>query len=96
MRELSVAEYGRFTECAYANLSENLAGCGERLDEDGFFIRDRVWNGVEIFERQREEFGEGAVVSDDSENFAARAVGFQSAAAKIRKVGGSRERRRRY
>jgi hypothetical protein len=51
LRELAVAEYGRFTECAYSNLRENLASSGERLDEDGFFIGDRVWNGVEIFER---------------------------------------------
>jgi hypothetical protein len=38
---------------------------------------------VEIFERQGKEFREGAVVSDDSENFAAGAMRFQSAATKF-------------
>ena len=64
-------------------MSENLAGRGEWLDEDGFFVGDCVWYRVEIFERQGEEFCECAIVSDDSEDFAAGAVGFQSAAAKF-------------
>ncbi len=51
LRELAVAEHGCLAKCAYSNLSENLASCRERLDEDGFLIRDCVWDRVEIFER---------------------------------------------
>jgi hypothetical protein len=64
-------------------LSENLASSCERLDEDGFLIGDRAWYGVEIFEWQCKEFGERAVVSYDSEHFAAGAVGLEAAAAKF-------------
>src|ERR1700722_17315403 len=81
--ELAVTQHGCALKCTDSNLSENLTGSGERFDEDGFFIRNCVWDRVEIFERQREEFCEGAVVSDDSEHLATGAVGLEAAAAKF-------------
>jgi hypothetical protein len=66
LRQLAVAQDRSLSELANVHLIENLAGCGERLDENRFLIADGIGYDVEVFERQREIFGEGAVVSDDA------------------------------
>jgi hypothetical protein len=60
-------------------LIENFAGGGQRFDEDGLFVGNGIGSLVEIFDRERKVFGEGAIVVDDAEDGAAGAVRFQSA-----------------
>jgi len=66
LRQLAVTQDRRLSALANINLIENLARCGERLDEDRFLIADGIRYDVEVSERQREILGEGAVVSDDA------------------------------
>src|SRR5271167_4327454 len=83
LRELAIAEHSRGGEAANLDLFENLAGGGYGLDEDGFLVAYVGWNEVQVFEWQRQKFGEGAVVYDDAEDRAAGAMRFQAAAAEV-------------
>src|SRR6266478_8625614 len=83
LREFAIAEDGGETEFLHVNLIQDFARGGERLHKNRLLICDVIWNEMQIFQRQSEIFGEGAVVRDDAENGAARAMRFQAAAAKI-------------
>ena len=81
--------------CFDIDLIEDFAGGGQRFDEDGLFVGNGTGSFVQIFNREREVFGESAVVIDDAEDGAARAVRFQSAETEFADAGCSRRRRRR-
>ena len=83
LRELAVAQHCRARKGTNPFLRENFAGCGERFGEDGLLVTDAGRHQVKIFERQREKFGECAVVTQDAEYFASSAVCFQAAAAEF-------------
>ena len=63
-------------------LVQNLAGGGERFDEHGRLIADRIGYRVHIFNRQRQIFREGAVVRHDAKYLAALAMSCESSFAK--------------
>ena len=67
----------------YIDLIEDFACGGERLHENGLFVRDGIRSLVQISHWEREVFGEGAVVIDDAEDGAPGAVCFQSAEAEF-------------
>ena len=79
LRQLPVAQDGGGAELLYVDLIEDLAGGGQRLDEDGLFVGDGIGDFVKILRGKREIFGEGAVMIDDAEDGAASAVRFQAA-----------------
>src|SRR3984957_6895841 len=83
LRQLSVTQDGCGAELLRVDLIENFAGGGQRFDEDGLFVGDGIRGFVQIFDRESEVFGEGAVVIDDTEDGAAKAVRFQSAKAEL-------------
>src|SRR5579863_1714101 len=83
LSQLSVTKDGGGAELRCVDLFEDFAGGGQRFDEDGLFVGDGIRYFVEIFCWKREVFGEGAVVIDDSEDGATRAVRFQSAEAEF-------------
>jgi hypothetical protein len=86
LSQLAVTENcnsSRTTKRVHFDLRENFAGCGERFGEDGLLVTDAGRHQVKIFERQREKFGESAVVTQDAEYFASSAVCFQPAAAEF-------------
>ena len=81
MREFAVAQDGGGAKLLDVDLLQDFAGGGQWLDEDGLLIGDGGGNEVEIFERQRQIFGEGAVVIHDANDGAACAMRFEAAAA---------------
>ena len=56
------------------NLVEDLAGSGERLNENGVLGRDVFWNGMQIPFGKRQEFAECARLFHDAEHGAVGAV----------------------
>jgi hypothetical protein len=94
LREFAVAKDCGGGESANRDLVQDLASGGKGLDEDSLFVGDVGRNWVEIFERESEIFGEGAIVSDDAEDGAPVAVRLQAAAAEIadefEAIGGTR------
>ena len=79
------------------NLIEDLASGGKRFDEDGLSHRCTfVRNDVEIFQRQREIFRERAVVRNDSQHRAPRAMRLQAAPAERRTPAYSHRRSRTH
>src|SRR6266567_4409688 len=82
MGELAVAEDGNFAEAPYRQLLEDFARGRKRLSENSDFIGHAVRHAVKIFEWQGEILCKGAIMRDDAENFAPRAVSFEAAAAK--------------
>ncbi len=83
LRQFAVAKNRGGREFANIQLIEDLAGRGERFDEDGFLIADIYRNDVEIFQRQGEIFGKCAVMCHDAKHRAAGAMRLQAAPAEV-------------
>src|SRR5580700_10755730 len=81
--KLAVSEDGGFAEFAHVHLVKNFARGGQRLDKNSLLVADGVRDAVKIFERQRQVFGKGAVVVDDTQDGAPGAMGLEAAAAKL-------------
>ena len=63
------------------DLSGDLKCRGDRLGEDRDLVGQRIGDGVQIALRHRDQIGEGAVVIEDAEHRAVRAVRVQPHAA---------------
>jgi hypothetical protein len=81
--EFPIAQNSSDAKLTRGQLFENLTCRGQRLDEHGLFVVHVVRHEVQIFERQRQVLGESAVVRDNAQHGASRAVGFESAAAEL-------------
>jgi hypothetical protein len=81
LRELAIADHGSAAVFAKVYLFQNFARGGERLGEDGCFIGNACGHAMQVHNGQDEVFGECAVVAENSENAAARAVRRDSTAA---------------
>jgi hypothetical protein len=79
--QLSVAEHASLAVCADVNLFEDFTRCGERFGEHGRVIGDACGHAVQIHDRQRQEFCEGAIVAQDSEHAPPLAMRRNSVAA---------------
>ena len=65
------------------HLVEDLAGRREWLDENRLLIADVRRDEMQIFKRQRQVLGESAVVRNDAQDGATRAMRLQAAAAEL-------------
>ena len=81
--EASVAQYDDAILASDGQLRGNLEGGGDRLGEDGHIGRQRVGHGVEIALRHGDEVRERAVVVQDAEDRAMRAVAGTACAAGV-------------
>ena len=81
--EFSIAEYGHRLMFGDADLIENFAGGGDRLDENGVFGGDGIGNTVQVRDRQGEEFAKCAGMLHDPEHGPMRAVAAQVALAPL-------------
>jgi hypothetical protein len=81
LRELTVAKHACLAVRADVDLFENFTRRGERFGEHGRVIRDARGHAVQIHDRQRQEFGEGAIVAQDSKHTSPLAMRGNSAAA---------------
>src|SRR5208283_3956495 len=77
LRQFAVAENRGDGEFANIQLIKDLAGGGERFDEDSFLVADIFGDDVEIFQRQSEVLGKRAVMRNDAKHRAARAMRLQ-------------------
>src|SRR5882757_9441807 len=83
LRELAVTENRRAAKLSNVELIQNLARCGQRLDEHSLLVADAGGDKMQIFNRERQVFRERSIVRHDSKDGPPRAVGLQSALAKI-------------
>src|SRR5882762_474452 len=81
LRELAIAKHAGLTVRADVYLLEDLARRGQRFGEHGHIIGDAAGHAVQIHDRQRQEFCAGAVMAQNSQDAAARAMRLNSAAA---------------
>ena len=79
--ELAVAKHACLAVRADVDLSENFTRRGERFGEHGRVIRDARGHAVQINDWQRQEFGEGAIVAQDSKHTSPLAMRGNSPAA---------------
>ena len=81
-RECST-EHGNGGGFGKTHLLQNLAGGGNGLGEDGVFIRNAQRHREQVLDRQRQIFRKCALVFDDAEHCAPRAMTPQSAGTPI-------------
>jgi hypothetical protein len=62
LRELAVTEHGRFAELFGVNLFQNLASRRKRFHKHSLLVAYRIWDKMQILERQRQKLGERAIV----------------------------------
>jgi hypothetical protein len=86
--ELSVAEHRYRFAARDVHLIEDLAGRGNRFDEDGVICGERFRDDVEVPFWEREEFAERARVFHDAEDGAIGAVTFERTGAPLAAAAG--------
>src|SRR6516225_9797457 len=74
----------------YVDLIQDLAGRSEWFNEHCRLVGDRIGNQMQVFQRQRQVFREGAIVSDDAQHFSSLAMASQSAPTKLADRGKSK------
>jgi hypothetical protein len=79
--ELAVAEYTCLTVCGNVDLFEDFARRGQGFCEHGSIIGDARGHAVQIHDRQRQKFGEGAIMAQDSKHASPLAMRRNSTAA---------------
>ena len=82
MGQFAVAKDRGFLEALHGDLFDDFAGSGQRFDKDHLFITDRIRNDVQILQRERQVFGERAVVGQDAQDSAAFTMPGEAAFAK--------------
>lgn len=83
LRQLSIAEHGRFAEIARFDLLQYFTSCRERFDEHSPLIGNGIRNEVQVLQRQGQKLSECAIVRNDAENGPSRAMRFQTTLAKV-------------
>src|SRR5262249_1780803 len=66
-----------------ADLARDLEGGGQRLNEDGLLVGERVGQDVAVAGGDYEALGEGAVAADDADDGAPAAVVGEAGAAHV-------------